>query len=76
MKTASDNFIQTGALGDVIIIDVRTPKEYKEGHIPGSVNIPVQIIVKEFDLSAANFETKYGFAKPAINANNIILTCR
>ena len=27
--------------GKVIFIDVRTPKEYREAHIPGAVNIPV-----------------------------------
>ena len=25
----------------LIFIDVRTPKEYEEEHIPGAVNIPV-----------------------------------
>lgn len=32
--------VQNGA----IILDVRTPEEYKSGHIEGSLNIPVQII--------------------------------
>lgn len=30
--------IQQGA----IILDVRTPQEFKSGHIPGAMNIPVQ----------------------------------
>ena len=29
---------------DVIIIDVRTVNEYKQGAIPGSKNIPLQVI--------------------------------
>lgn len=27
-----------------VLIDVRTPQEYKEGHIPKSINIPLQKI--------------------------------
>ena len=29
-----------------VLLDVRTPQEYREGHIPGSKNIPLQTIDK------------------------------
>ncbi|MCI8504623.1 MAG: rhodanese-like domain-containing protein [Lachnospiraceae bacterium] len=29
-----------------VLLDVRTPDEYREGHIPGSVNVPLQSIDK------------------------------
>lgn len=30
------------AASDAVLLDVRTPQEYREGHIPGSKNIPLQ----------------------------------
>ena len=28
--------------GDAVLLDVRTPQEYQEGHIPESKNVPLQ----------------------------------
>lgn len=32
------------ATPDAILLDVRTPQEYREGHIPSSENVPLQNI--------------------------------
>ena len=32
---------------DAVIIDVRTPGEYQQGHVKGSINIPLQRISNE-----------------------------
>ncbi len=41
--TADDLYAQLGK-PDVMIVDVRTPAEYAEGHITGAVNLPLQTI--------------------------------
>ena len=30
------------AAGDIFVLDVRTPGEFAQGHVPGAVNVPVQ----------------------------------
>ena len=39
-----------------ILLDVRTPQEYREGHIPGSKNVPLQELDK-VDSVAENKDT-------------------
>lgn len=31
------------------LLDVRTPEEFAEGHLPGAVNIPVQVLDQRMD---------------------------
>ena len=31
---------------NAVLLDVRTPQEYREGHIPESINVPLQTIDK------------------------------
>lgn len=39
-----------------VVLDVRTPQEYREGHVPGSKNVPLQTIDKVAS-AAGNKET-------------------
>ena len=34
------------SVAGAVLLDVRTPEEYREGHIPGSQNIPLQSLDK------------------------------
>lgn len=37
------------AASDALLIDVREPGEYEEGHLPGAINIPLRILADNLD---------------------------
>lgn len=49
---------------DSLLIDVREPAEFQEGHIPGALNVPFKSSPGAFDLSEEEFEDSFGFQKP------------
>ena len=46
MDISVDEALRLWKNKEVIIIDVRTPGEYRDGHIPGVVNIPLDELEK------------------------------
>ncbi|GEQ67808.1 hypothetical protein JCM33374_g1473 [Metschnikowia sp. JCM 33374] len=54
-----------GADANTLLIDVREPAEFVEGHIPGALNVPFKSSPGAFDLPEDEFEESFGFPKPA-----------
>ena len=46
-----------------VLIDVRTPEEYEEGHVPGSINIPLQQIEKTKDVVQSKCRSIYVYCR-------------
>ena len=41
---------------NAMLVDVRTPEEYRDGHIPRSINVPLQQI-EDIDLEVSDMST-------------------
>lgn len=50
---------------NTVLVDVREPVEFEEGHIPGALNVPFKSSPGAFDLPEEDFEESFGFSKPA-----------
>lgn len=51
----------------IVLVDVREPSEFAEGHIPHAVNIPYKSLPGALDLSPEEFEEHFGFEKPGLD---------
>ncbi|KAJ2353161.1 hypothetical protein IWW50_005734 [Coemansia erecta] len=61
---------------DMVILDVRGPGEYSEGHVKGAKNVPVQELDQALQLSAGDFKAKYKFELPAKDsATGVVVHC-
>jgi rhodanese-related sulfurtransferase len=49
---------------NTVIVDVREPSEFAEGHIPTAINIPVKSSPGALGLEAEEFHDTFGFDKP------------
>lgn len=59
----------------VVVVDVREPEEFAQGHIPSAVNIPFRSSPGALGLDAAEFEDAFGFEKPA-TAKTLLFYCQ
>ncbi|MBT1452506.1 rhodanese-like domain-containing protein [Glaciecola sp. XM2] len=44
-ELSHDAFDALTAQQETMIIDVRTPEEYADGHVPGAINVPVATVI-------------------------------
>lgn len=56
--TASEAQYMISTGGDITVVDVRTPQEYAEGHIPGAINIPLDSIGSEQPAELGNLDAE------------------
>jgi len=61
--------------GTPLVVDVRTREEFREGFIPGAVNIPLVKDELGFSLPDMEFEQRYGIKKPSTDTA-IITHCK
>lgn len=50
---------------DYLILDVREPDEYAQGHIPQAVNLPYKSAPGALGLEPEEFHETFGFDKPS-----------
>jgi len=55
--TASQEKIQQGE--KILLLDVRTEKEFRGGHIPNSVNMPMKLLQSELENNPEDFKKRY-----------------
>ncbi|KAF0300532.1 Rhodanese domain-containing protein [Amphibalanus amphitrite] len=62
--------------GSATIVDVRNPGELQEeGKIPKAINLPLPELKQAMELSAEEFQQKYGCARPG-QTEPLILHCK
>lgn len=45
----ADELLRRAETGEVTVLDVRPPEEYRAGHIPGAVSVPVEELERRID---------------------------
>ena len=59
MKITSDQAVEMMKKEkNYVIVDVRTPEEYKEGHIPNAINVPLDTIDNYNSQNVENLKDK------------------
>ncbi|XP_063342624.1 thiosulfate:glutathione sulfurtransferase [Pelmatolapia mariae] len=60
----------------LILIDVRGEEEVAKGHIPGSINIPLNTVEGALKMDPDAFKVRYGVTKPQLDAPELVFHCQ
>jgi rhodanese-related sulfurtransferase len=59
-----------------VLIDCRKDEELAHGTLPLSVHLPLADLESALKMTPAEFERKYGFAKPDAKQDHVVFYCR
>uniref|UniRef100_A0AAX7TCA8 Rhodanese domain-containing protein n=1 Tax=Astatotilapia calliptera TaxID=8154 RepID=A0AAX7TCA8_ASTCA len=65
-----------GKSPNLILIDVRSEEEVAKGHIPGSINIPLNTVEGALKMNPDEFKVRYGVTKPLLDAPELVFHCQ
>ncbi|XP_030594408.1 thiosulfate:glutathione sulfurtransferase-like [Archocentrus centrarchus] len=65
-----------GKSQNLILVDVRSKEEVESGHVPGSINIPVETVEAALTMNPDEFKAKYGVTKPQLDAPELVFHCQ
>jgi rhodanese-related sulfurtransferase/TusA-related sulfurtransferase len=63
-SVSPDEIAEEVASGEVLTLDIREPEEWREGHIPGAVNIPDRWLESKVDPGSPSFDARIRLDKP------------
>ncbi|XP_024139494.1 thiosulfate:glutathione sulfurtransferase [Oryzias melastigma] len=61
---------------NLVLVDVRSKAEVDNGHISGSINIPLDTVESAFKLPPEEFKSKYGKVKPEKDSDDLVFHCQ
>ncbi|XP_054621718.1 thiosulfate:glutathione sulfurtransferase isoform X2 [Dunckerocampus dactyliophorus] len=60
---------------DLQLFDVRNPDEFKAGHIPHAVNMPLGSLEESLKMSPESFQQRFQVRAPGKKDDNIVFHC-
>lgn len=65
-SATADDIADSVLSGEIVVVDVREPDEFEQGHIPGAVNIPRGWLEFKADPTCPAYDERIGPDKPIL----------